>query len=428
MREGDRNRYVGLGVFVLLGLLLFALGLFLIGNRRMLFEDSFEIWTEFSKITGLQSGAIVRVSGKDSGEVKEIRVPRSPAEKFRIRMRIVEEVHALVRKDSIASIQTDGLVGNKFLSVDVGTVEAPIAPPGSTILGREPFEFSDLLQEASNTMHIANETVKYLRGDIEKTLKAASSTIEEVQMIVRETGGDIRGITSSGDKIAKDLSEIVSGVKEGRGTMGRVMTDDSIYESADAMAKDAALTAQNIREASEKAHQIIADFQQKSAKGFTEEAQGTIRNLNEVLTDMADNAEALKRNFFFRGFFKNRGYYDLDNLSVSDYKSGALFRNHYEKTFWLAANEIFENKGTEEILSENGKQLVVDRMKDLLRYQANPVFFVEGYASEGTPGDQYLSSRQRASDGEKLYTFSISYAFGSLRCNAAGLEDKSIDQ
>ncbi len=133
MRDNEKNRYVGLGIFVFLGLMLFALGLFLIGNRRMLFEDSFEVWTEFSKITGLQSGAIVRVSGKDSGEVKEIRVPRSPAEKFRIRMRIVEEVHGLVRKDSIATIQTDGLVGNKFLSVDVGSVEAPIAPAGSTI-------------------------------------------------------------------------------------------------------------------------------------------------------------------------------------------------------------------------------------------------------------------------------------------------------
>jgi phospholipid/cholesterol/gamma-HCH transport system substrate-binding protein len=396
MQKNDRNKYVGLGIFVFLGLLLFALGLFLIGNRRMLFEDSFEIWTEFSKITGLQNGAIVRVSGKDSGEVKDIEVPRSPAGKFRIRVRIVEEVHPLVRTDSVASIQTDGLVGNKFLSITVGSTEAPIARPGSTIPGSEPFEFADLLQEASETMHIANETVKSLRDDIEKTLKAASNTIEEIQVITKATGADIKGVTSASNRIAQDLSEIVSGVKQGKGTIGKIIADDSIYKSADAMAQDAARTAQNIREASEKAHQILDEFQQKTSKGLTAEAQGTIRNLNEVLTDMADNAEALKRNFFFRGFFKNRGYYDLDNITVSEYKKGLLTKTRYEKKVWLSFEEIFERNESEEFLSEQGKALVVDTMKELLRYQADPVFFVEGYSSEGTSGDQHLRSRQRA--------------------------------
>jgi phospholipid/cholesterol/gamma-HCH transport system substrate-binding protein len=392
----DKNRYVGLGIFVFVGLLLFAVGLFLIGNRRMLFEDSFEIWTEFATITGLQDGAIVRVSGKDSGEVVAIEVPKSPEHKFRVRMRIVEEVHQLVRTDSVASIQTDGLVGNKFLGVNVGSSDAPVAPPGSTIPGREPFEFSDLLAEANATMQTANETVKYLRDDIEKTLKVAASTIEEVQKIMKDAGTDVRGIASSGNRIASDMSEIVSGVRQGKGTLGRFIYDDSIYESADVIAKEAELTAKNIREASEKANQIIANFQRQSAGGFTEQAQGTIRNLNEVLTDMADNTEALKHNFFFRGFFKRRGYFDLDALSVTDYQAGVLKKDRYEKRAWLSANEIFQKTGNEETLSDHGMAILTDTMKEVLRYQPNPVYIVEGYASEGKPGDQYLRSRQRA--------------------------------
>jgi phospholipid/cholesterol/gamma-HCH transport system substrate-binding protein len=161
------------------------------------------------------------------------------------------------------------------------------------------------------------------------------------------------------------------------------------------MAEEAKKTAENIRMASEKAHKIIADFQEKSSKGFTEEAQGTIRNLNEVLTDMADNTEALKRNFFFRGFFQRRGYYDLDNISVADYQAGILSKTRYEKKFWLAAKDLFE-PGPQETLSERGKKLVTDTIKELFRYQNDPVFIVEGYASEGTAADQYLRSRQRA--------------------------------
>lgn len=72
-----RNRFVAVGAFVVVGLLLFALGLFFIGSRRMLFNDSFDAYAEFSNISGLQNGAIVRVAGMDAGEVKEIRVPRA---------------------------------------------------------------------------------------------------------------------------------------------------------------------------------------------------------------------------------------------------------------------------------------------------------------------------------------------------------------
>ncbi|MDH4066414.1 MAG: MCE family protein, partial [Acidobacteriota bacterium] len=75
--EGKRAAWVG--AFVLGGVLLFAAGLFLIGDRRLLFTDNFEIGTTFSKVTGLQVGTRVRLAGLDAGEVLEIRVPRRPS-------------------------------------------------------------------------------------------------------------------------------------------------------------------------------------------------------------------------------------------------------------------------------------------------------------------------------------------------------------
>jgi ABC-type transporter Mla subunit MlaD len=67
------------GVFVLAGLLLFSVGLFLIGDRQMAFAKKFTVYTEFKKITGLQPGAIVRVSGAKAGSITE----DSPAEHAR---------------------------------------------------------------------------------------------------------------------------------------------------------------------------------------------------------------------------------------------------------------------------------------------------------------------------------------------------------
>ncbi|HEY7162518.1 MAG TPA: MlaD family protein [Acidobacteriota bacterium] len=390
-----KEQYVGLGIFVVAGLLLFTAGIFLIGNRQMLFQRSFEIWTEFTTIGGLQEGATVRVSGKDAGEVLDIEVPPDPSKKFRIRMRIVEELHPLVRTDSVASIQTDGLVGNKFVRVSTGTIEKPISLPESTIRGEEPFEFADLMQQASNTMQEVNNTIESVQDDLERTLQLTGDTIAEVQVLVKDTGGDIKGITSSTNKIASNLNEMLADVRKGKGTLGKLVTDDSLYQNIEEVSKNAEITSRNIREAAEKANQTIADFREKTQKGLGDQASGTLRNLNEVLSDMAENTEALKRNWFFRGFYKNRGYYDLDNITIADWPK--LTKDRYEKRFWLAANDLFEKSGENEVLSDKGKELIRERVKDLLQYvENNPIYLIDGYASQGNAGDQYLQSRKRA--------------------------------
>src|SRR4029450_13637473 len=135
------TRLIGVGAFVIGGILLFAVGLFMIGNRRMLFVDRFQVDAEFAKVTGLQKGAIVRVSGMDAGEVETILVPAKPESRFRLRMRVREAFHHLVRTYSGATIQTDGLVGNNFVQIEIGTNKSPVAPEGSLIQSREPFDF-----------------------------------------------------------------------------------------------------------------------------------------------------------------------------------------------------------------------------------------------------------------------------------------------
>src|SRR4051794_29690985 len=101
------------GMFLIGGLALFGIGLFLIGDRKQAFSKHFEIYTEFSNLSQLESGAKVRVSGMDAGEVVEMRVPGQPSARYRLKLKISRELYPMVRKDSVASIQTEGLVGNK---------------------------------------------------------------------------------------------------------------------------------------------------------------------------------------------------------------------------------------------------------------------------------------------------------------------------
>ena len=132
----SQSKLAFVGAFVAGGILLFAVGLFLIGDRRLLFSDQFELNAEFGRVTGVQVGTKVRTAGLDAGEVLELQLPSSPSDRFVVRMRVLEELRPLVRADSIGNIQTDGLVGAAFIQISRGTDDAPMVSPGDTIAGR----------------------------------------------------------------------------------------------------------------------------------------------------------------------------------------------------------------------------------------------------------------------------------------------------
>jgi len=173
-----RTKKVVIGAFLVGGFLLFAGGLFLIGDRRLLFIDQFELNTTFGKVTGLQVGSRVRLAGLEAGEVLEIAIPASPSQQFRVRMRIREDVRQLIRTDSVGAIQTDGLVGSTFIQIALGSEASPIVTPGSTIEGRDPVEFADLIQEGRDTFRTVTTEVMSLKNDVSGTITALTTLVE----------------------------------------------------------------------------------------------------------------------------------------------------------------------------------------------------------------------------------------------------------
>ena len=135
---------LGTRTFVIGGLILFGVGLFSIGNRQKLFNRNFEVYTEFDRLNGLQKGAKVRVSGMEAGELLEVQVPNRPDGRFRLKLRIHQNLHALVRMDSVATIKTMGLAGNSFLDIQKGTQRTPESASGGTIPSKEPVDIADL--------------------------------------------------------------------------------------------------------------------------------------------------------------------------------------------------------------------------------------------------------------------------------------------
>ena len=403
----NRKRTALVGAFVLLGLMLFGGGLFLIGDRRLLFAEQFELNTTLTRVTGLQVGTRVRVAGLDAGEVLDIVLPPRPSAPFVIRMRVREDLRSLIRTDSIAAVQTDGLVGNAFIQIRVGSDDAPTVQSGGTIDGMDAVEFADLLEEGRNTFRVLAGEVVDLKGDVSAALVTLTGTVESVNAVITSTGDEAgrladttRAVISNVNDVVTDARALVTGIRRGEGTIGQIVTDRQLYDRLAGMTREAETTMRTLREASERTRAAIEGFTAPTGTGqqITQTLRNTLVQVQEVTSDLAEGTEALKRNFLFRGFFRDRGFFDLDAVSREAYRGGTLEGNDRTALrIWIDANGLFERgpDGVEQ-LTAAGRRRIDSAMADFVRYPRDSPLVVEGYADVADGAAPYLVSDDRA--------------------------------
>ena len=397
--------------FVLLGIILFGAGLFLIGDQHKAFSHQMNLYTELANVNGLTPGAHVRVSGYDAGQVTHIEIPGKPSDKFRLRMHIDDKLKTLIRADSVVTVETDGLVGDKFLLVHSGTDGASPVVDGSTLPGKEPVELSAILQKVSGTVDQADATIGDVRGRLDGTLDAITRTVNNTNGVVtgiRQGHGPI-GALLTDQQITDDMKGAVANTRQATANLAGVsvqakqMVTD--LQSRDLIGK-ADRSMDNIRDASAQIDQSsqllntnLSEALGPDASGRTagENLQGTLANVNTATSNMADDTEALKHEFFFRGFFKKRGFYSLADLTPEEYRASPYIRDQAKDRGWLKAEQAFVvDASGRQVLTEVGRQQIDAFVGKEGATITNAPVIIEGYSDAPSPSDQLIESRERA--------------------------------
>ena len=395
-------RIAGVGAFVAIGVVLFAIALFMIGDRQMAFARKYVVYTEFVKVTGLQPGAIVRVSGAKAGTVRDIAPPPDPSRKFRVQLEITSDLRQLVRTDSIATIETEGLVGGSFLSVTTGSATAPEAPPASTIPSREPFMISDIVQEMRDTLTLVNSTITALSAQLEDVLGSVQTTVKGANTLIAEVGADVKAMASAGARISNDAARISQRIRDGEGTLGKLVGDDELYQRVTAIAKNAEAISAETREAVQQAKKAIEGLRSNDTNvaALTSSLRDTVDQARTAMAGLAENMDALKRNFLVRGFFNRRGYFELADISPDEYRRDTLTPDSRRNVarIWLGVPVLFQldPKMGDDALTPDGRARLNSAMTPYLSSLADGVLMIEGYAVDGSRAEQYIRSRRRA--------------------------------
>jgi phospholipid/cholesterol/gamma-HCH transport system substrate-binding protein len=233
-----------------------------------------------------------------------------------------------------------------------------------------------------------------------------------------------------------NANDLLVGLKEGRGPAGMLLRDEKMAGQIRETMSNVQSTTSNLNQASGRVNNLVADVQQRQlpqklddtmtqihsastradatiqqvqqsltqalgpdANGVTagQNISESLTNVNAATGNMAEDTEALKHNFFFKGFFNHRGYYTLSSLSPQEYRRSKLFAGTQNPRAWLQADTLFKQgpHGTEE-LSEDGKHTIDTAVTSFGDTVFTHPIVIEGYSDAAATADALSWSYARA--------------------------------
>lgn len=297
-----------LGIFIFFGSVLLVVGIFMLGNKDQLFVSTFTVRAYFKNTEGLRNGASVRFGGIDVGAVKEIKIIPDTSGRVEVSLRIKEEVRRFIKKDSRASIETEGLVGNKVVIISMGSDKAEPITDNGIILSKEPVSFADVIEETQGILAYTKEMTKNL-ADIVGKVNKGEGTIGKI-LYDEELYNAATNITKSADKnltaITEDMRKVIALFDDlGRGVETIVKNTNNVVAGIDTL-------LQGVSEGKGVLGSLLTD-QGTEGKSINKILDNLVQISEDTKTSasrLAENMEALKHNWLFKSYFEERGYWD----------------------------------------------------------------------------------------------------------------------
>lgn len=230
---------IKVGIFVVVILVLFGVAVFTIGSHQKYFQRQYTLWASFSNISGLIVGAPVRLAGLTVGRVNTIRFPEDTGAKtITVELKINKAVQKRIRDDSNASIQTMGLLGDKYVEVSLGSPDHAVLQDEARINSVDPIDLMEYAAKLEETIDAVNTIlidVKAISGQIrggQGLLHAilydpAGGELVNNLAVASGSAGDLMKDLSSA---VKSVDNIVKKVERGEGTLGGIINDPTVYE------------------------------------------------------------------------------------------------------------------------------------------------------------------------------------------------------
>lgn len=315
MKQSNSQKF-SLGLFVVVGTIIFIIAVYLIGQRQDMFRKTFTISAYFQNINGLQNGNNVRYAGIDIGTVKGITMINDST--IKIDMHIDEKIITHIKTDAIATIGSDGLVGNMIVNIVPGKGSSVVIRNGDRIASYSKIGADDIL----NTLNTSTENAAILTADLLKITNKITKGQGTIGVLLNDTLmaqdlkasiNGLKNVSYSASSTINDLRYMLKTLQNNDESVLGMLLNDTIS------GQKLKMTISNLENSSaqmdsviSQINTVVADF--NASEGAYEyivndttlvnSLKSTLENINEGTEKFSENMEALKHNFLTRGYFR----------------------------------------------------------------------------------------------------------------------------
>lgn len=309
---------IRVGVFVIIGTIVLVVALYFIGSRQHIFTKNIQLHAVFENVSGLQIGNNVRYSGINVGTVNKIEMKE--VGKIIIQMSVDQNASYFIKKDAVASINSDGLVGSMVVNISPGQEPQELTvASGDTIQS-----YSSASTEAMlKTLNKTNENAALLTADLLKITNQILEGKSTMGMLMNDTilAKDIHQTiialkkTSEGANLAmSEINSIISKINYDESAASVILSDTVAADQIRNIFTNLETSTEEVNGMTKNLEEYIAEL--KTGKGalnhftqdedFVKEVDSTMIQIKEASEKLNQNMEALQHNFLFRGFFKKQ--------------------------------------------------------------------------------------------------------------------------
>lgn len=310
------SRNLRLGIFVIVGTTLLITALYIIGSKQNLFGSTFKISAQFNDVNGLMKGNNVRFAGINVGTVESVNIITDTS--VNVIMIIENNAQQYIKKNALASVGTDGLMGNKLVNINSVNAESSIIEENDVLQSLKPIEMDQMVR----TLDVTNENIKVISSNLRNITDKINSKNSLWNLLmdtivaenIKTAVVNIKLMSNQGLYITGDLKGITDGIKKGKGTIGALVTDTIISSSI----KQTVVKLQRISDSAaivtgDISHIIRKLNQGKGSAGILLNDTNLIYNLNKGVKSIDKGAitlnedlEALKHTWPLKKYFKKQ--------------------------------------------------------------------------------------------------------------------------
>ena len=298
-----------IGLFTIAGILVLLAGIFLIGSKKNMFSSTYNVYGVFKNAGGLQVGNNVRFGGVNVGTVKGIRIISDTV--VRVDMIIQTNKSEFIKNDAVASIGSDGLMGDKLLDIQPGSPNAPKLEAGGQMRTAEPVDIGAIMNKFSTVADNATVITGAL-ANMALQIKSGNGSISRL-LYKDDLALGLQGTLDNTKALTASLHGLTTQVQSGRGSMGELLYTNHLSSRLD------------------------------STVSTANAAMGTIQ---QAAYNFSENMRALQGNFFFKSYFKKKAKAEKDSIKNAAEDNNDMNDDDLQQMRDEADRELQRRKGT----------------------------------------------------------------------------------